>query len=151
MLSVVPHKVKYLPHLCIQMLCAQFILKYSKKMNKNYTWTRNLPVHWCRYWNIVSYGIAKRLKHFLECSMAKEYFNNFFVDSTILVNVYHIYSTVCNYDSSLSNLCFTCWDASQVLIMVANFPPFLRPISSPISCYVESIHGENCLTPRQVA
>lgn len=52
-----------------------------------------------------------------------------FVDSTILVNGYHIYSTACNYNSSVSNLCSACWDASQVLAAVANFPPF--PWASP--------------------
>jgi len=55
-----------------------------------------------------------------------------FVDSTILVNGYHIYSTACNYNSSVSNLCFAFWDASQVFLVVANFPPFLRPIFSPV-------------------
>lgn len=65
-----------------------------------------------------------------------------FVDSTILVNGYHIYSTACNYNSSVSNLCFACWDASQVFFAVANFPPFLRPIPCPIrKSMLENMQG----------
>lgn len=95
------------------------------------TQTRILPDHCCRYWNIASNGRAKSLKHFLDTAMAKKPWA-IFVDSTILVNGYHIYSTACNYNSSVSNLCFACWDASQVFLVVANFPPFLRPIPCPI-------------------
>lgn len=82
--------------------------------------TRILPDHCCRYWNIASNGRAKSLKHFLDCAI--------FVDSTILVNGYHIYSTAYNYNSSVSNIGFACWDALKVFLVVANFPPFLRPI-----------------------
>lgn len=99
------------------------------------TQTRILPDHCCRYWNIASNGRAKSLKHFLDTIMAKKPWA-IFVDSTILVNGYHIYSTACNYNSSVSNLCFACWDASQVFLVVANFPPFLRPIPCLILLHV---------------
>lgn len=101
-------------------------MKRWKEMHLR-TQTRILPDHCCRYWNIASNGRAKSLKHFLDAAMAKKPWA-IFVDSTILVNGYHIYSTACNYNSSVSNLCFACWDASQVFLVVANFPPFLRPV-----------------------
>ena len=92
--------------------------------------TRHSPDHCCRYWNIARNGRATSLKHFLDTTMAKNPWT-IFVDSTILVNGYHIYSTACNYNNSVSNLCCSCWDASQVFLAVANFPPLLGPISSP--------------------
>lgn len=105
------------------------------------TQTRILPDHCCRYWNIASNGRAKSLKHFLDTAMAKKPWA-IFVDSTILVNGYHIYSTACNYNSSVSNLCFACWDASQVFPVVANFPPFLRPIPCPfLKSMLENMQG----------
>ena len=106
------------------------------------TQTRILPDHCCRYWNIASNGRAKSLKHFLDTAMAKKKPWAIFVDSTILVNGYHIYSIACNYNSSVSNLCFACWDASQVFLVVANFPPFLRPIPCPIlKSMLENMQG----------
>lgn len=51
----------------------------------------------------------------------------FFVDSTVLVNGYHIYSTACYYNSSVSNLYFAWWDDSQVFFTYANFPYFSGP------------------------
>lgn len=76
----------------------------------------------------MNYEGAKSSKHFLDTAVAEKPWA-IFVDSTILVNGYHIYSTACNYNSSVSNLCSACWDASQVLAAVANFPPF--PWASP--------------------
>lgn len=90
------------------------------------TQTKILPDHCCRYWNIVSNGRAKSLKHFLDTTKQKKPWA-IFVDSTILVNGYHIYSAACNYNSSVSNLCFIFWDASQVFL----WSPIFRQCSGP--------------------
>lgn len=92
--------------------------------SEEFTYTgTNLPDHCCKYWNITRNGRTKTLKHFLDTAMVKKKEKGkkeekkpraIFVDSTILVNGYHIYSTACNYNSSVSNLCFACWDASSL-------------------------------------
>lgn len=55
-----------------------------------------------------------------------------FVDSTILVNGYHIYSTACYYNSSVSNLSFAC---SQVFLW--------SPIFRHLSARPQSVSGEH--------
>lgn len=97
-----------------------------------------VPTHCCRYWNIGSNGSATCL----DTAMAqkKEFLKKsedfFFVDSTILVNGNHIYSTACYYNSSVSNLYFACWDDTSRL-HVCQFSAFLRPF--PLSNFQEHV------------
>lgn len=75
----------------------------------------------------------------------------FFVDSSILVKGYHIYSTAYYYNSSVSNLYFAWWDDSQVFFTYANFPHFSGP--TPFLIFKSmwaNIYGVSFLNPRQV-
>lgn len=98
------------------------------------THTVFMPNHCCRYWNIETNGRARSLQHFFGHHHGKKKKKKTWaisVDSTILVNGYHIYSTACYYNSSVSNLGFTC---SQV---------FLRlPIFRHLSARPQSVSGE---------
>lgn len=59
-------------------------------------------------------------------------------------------TTACYYNSSVSNLCFACRDASQVFLVVTNFPPFLRRVPRLILKSEHTCREEWSLTPRQV-
>lgn len=71
---------------------------------------------------------ATSLKHFLDTAMAKNP-SAIFVDSTILVNGYHIYSAACNYNNSVSNLCCS-WPGCLASLLLRS--PIFRLFPGPV-------------------
>lgn len=114
----------------------------SLKVERNafqhtHTHTVFMPNHCCRYWNTENKWKGSEFATFFWTPLwqkeeEKKKTWAISVDSTILVNGYHIYSTACYYNSSVSNLDLTC---SQV---------FLRlPIFRHLSARPQSVSGEH--------